>query len=77
MFFSLFRYIQYLFLKGSNILSQFGMLLLDKLHLFVGLTSQVIMDELIFNKNLILKEILPQPLLLFVGYIFKFNKLFF
>lgn len=53
MFLTLFGYMQNLFLKGSNILAKLAVLFLDKLHLFVRLASQIIMNKLIFYKNFV------------------------
>ena len=53
MFFSLFGDMEDFFLKFADVLSQFRMLLLNKFHLLVGLASETIMDELIFNQDLI------------------------
>lgn len=53
------------------------MLQLDELNFFVGLFGDVVVDELILDKDFILKKIFTEPLFFLVGCALQFDKFFF
>lgn len=53
------------------------MLQLDELNFFVGLFGDVVVDELVLDKDLILKKIFAKSFFFLVGCALQFDKFFF